>query len=120
MAGRIARALALAFALGLPGPAFAGGDAVRGKEIFDTVCQYCHRADDYDEKFGPGLKGIGERVGDAWLDRWLADPEGLIRGGDEYAKALRESNRWGLTMPIIPAMQDPAKRADVIAYLKTL
>ncbi len=120
MAGRIAFALLLALGLGLPVPAYAGGDASRGREIFNAVCQYCHRADDYEEKFGPGLKGISERVTDEWLDRWLADPEGLIRSGDEYAKALRESNRWGLTMPIIPAMQDPKKRADVIAYLKTL
>jgi len=93
-------------------------DAKAGKVIFDAVCSHCHRTD-YDDKFGPGLGGIKDRVSDAWLDAWLQDPEAMVKT-DEYAKALRESNDYGMTMPQIPAMKDPKSRADVIEYLKTL
>ncbi|MDX8401564.1 MAG: cytochrome c [Mariprofundaceae bacterium] len=96
-----------------------GGDAARGREIYEAVCAHCHTTD-YDGKFGPGLRGVLERVDENWLDRWLKNPQAVIDSGDEYAVSLRESNEYGLTMPAIPAMQDPQARADVIAFLKTL
>jgi len=101
----------------LPVQAFAA-DAAAGKAMFDAVCSYCHRSD-YDDKYGPGLQGIMERVDEAWLDRWLADPAAMVKT-DEHAKALRESNEFGMTMPQIPAMKDPEARANMIEFLKTL
>jgi len=93
-------------------------DAVAGKAMFDMVCSYCHKSD-YEDKYGPGLQGIMDRVDAAWLDRWLADPVVMVKT-DEYAKALRESNSYDLTMPAIPAMKDPEARANMIEFLKTL
>ncbi len=119
MARRVVRPLALALALaGWAAPALAA-DAAHGREIFEAVCSHCHTTT-YDDKFGPGLLDIMDRVDEAWLDRWLKNPQAMIDAGDEHAVALRKSNEWGLTMPTIPAMQDAASRADVIAWLKTL
>ena len=104
-------------ALALPTVARAA-DAEAGKAMFDMVCKYCHKSD-YDDKYGPGLKGILERVDEAWLDNWLKDPAAMVKS-DEHAKALRESNDFDMTMPAIPAMKDPDVRANMIEYLKTL
>lgn len=93
-------------------------DVAAGKVIFDSVCAYCHRTD-YDDKFGPGLAGIKDRVSDEWLNAFLQDPEAMVKT-DEHAKALREANTWGMTMPKIPEMQKDDARANVIAYIKTL
>jgi len=94
------------------------GDAEAGRKMFDMVCRHCHN-NSYDDKFGPGLKGIMERVDEAWLDAWLKDPEAMVKS-DDYARGLRESNAYGMTMPRIPAMRDAKARADVIAFLRTL
>lgn len=110
---------ALSAVVGFTSPAWGvEGDAERGKVIYEQVCAYCHRLD-YDEKFGPGLKGITERVTIEWLDAWLKDPNALIKT-DEYAKSIHESNEYGMAMPPIPAMTDDQKRADVIEFMKTL
>jgi len=93
-------------------------DAVSGKAMFDMVCSHCHNVD-YEDKYGPGLQGIMERVDAAWLDRWLADPLSMVET-DEHAKSLRESNSYNMTMPAIPAMKDPETRANMIEFLKTL
>lgn len=89
-----------------------------GKEIFNQICSHCHYTN-YDEKFGPGLAGIGERRDVAWLDMFLKNPKAMIRN-DGYARNLQENNAYNLVMPTFPEMQDETKRADIIAYLKTL
>lgn len=89
-----------------------------GKKIFEQSCTYCHKSD-YDEKFGPGLAGVTERRDVAWLDRFLSNPAEMIKT-DEYAQTLHENNKYGLTMPSLPEMQDAKKRQDVIEYLKTI
>jgi len=93
-------------------------DAESGKKIFDQSCTYCHKSD-YDEKFGPGLAGIMERRDAVWIDKFLLNPAEMIKS-DEYAQSLKEGNDYNLTMPALPEMKDPAKRADVIEYMKTM
>ncbi|MES0371460.1 MAG: cytochrome c [Mariprofundaceae bacterium] len=101
----------------VPGNAFAA-NAETGKKIFDQSCTYCHKAD-YDDKFGPGLAGVTERRDAAWLDKFLTNPAEMIKT-DEYAQTLHENNKYGLTMPSLPEMQDAKNRQDVIEYLKTV
>ena len=100
-------------------PIAQAADAVEGKKIFSYLCSHCHMSDAYEDKFGPGLKGITDRVDEEWLDHWLKNPREMIET-DEYAKSLHDSNAYGMSMPEFPVMQDDEKRANVIEYLKTL
>ena len=104
--------------LASPLAAAAGGDAQAGKEIYSR-CLACH-ALAYD-RTGPRHCGlIGRRAasvpgfhyseamrrsGLVWnektLDRWLANPEGLVPG-----------QKMGFSVP------EPRDRADLIEYLR--
>ncbi|RMD60665.1 MAG: cytochrome c [Planctomycetota bacterium] len=95
-------------------------DAAHGRMIFENICSHCHNASHETSAVGaPGLMDVIERHDEAWLDRWLSGPEAFA-ANDEDAKALVESNPYGLVMPTLPEMQDPKNRRDVIAFLKTL
>lgn len=94
--------------------------AERGKGIFKSLCAHCHHITYDESRIGaPGLKGVLERHSESWLNHWIRSPETFAKV-DEAAKNLIESNKFGLAMPTLPAMHDDDKRADVIAYLKTL
>ena len=101
--------------------AVAGGDAVRGQQVYEMRCGGCHSVET--DRVGPRHAGlIGRRAGAVpgfayspalassklvWnastLDRWLTNPEALVPG-----------QRMGYSL------SDAAQRADVIAYLSTL
>jgi cytochrome c len=96
-------------------------DGLRGREIYEKRCAGCHALDR--SKVGPPLRGVfGRRVasdprfpysdalkktqfvwGDAQLDRWLADPDGLIPDNDMSFR-----------------LDNAEERSAVIAYLKQL
>lgn len=101
----------------------AEGDApsaARGKADFEAICAHCHQIT-YDESSvgAPGLKDVVERHSPEWLNHWIKSPEAFAKE-DETAAALAGSNKYGLIMPTLPQMQDDARRADIIEYLKTL
>jgi len=100
--------------------AHAEGDIARGKVLFNTTCFVCHNITYNDSAVGaPGLRGVLDRHDEAWLNSWIKGPEAFAKVNDT-AKALISSNKFGLVMPTLPAAQDDLKRADIIAYLKTL
>ena len=94
------------------------GDPVRGAEIYDASCGGCHSLDA--NRIGPAHRGVvGRAAGSApsynyslalkasgltWtpglLDKWLINPQALVKGA-----------RMGFRLA------DTQKRADVIAYL---
>ena len=96
-------------------------DAEHGRQLFEKRCTGCHSLDQ--NKEGPHLRGVyGRQAGkisgfsysaalqssqliwdDALLDKWLTNTDSLIADND---MAFRVSN--------------PAERADIIRYLKTL
>lgn len=100
-------------------PAQAAGDAARGEQLYVSRCGACHSLDE--NRAGPAHRGVfGRKAGAApgfdyspalkasrivWnentLERWLTDPEKLVRG-----------QKMGFTVP------DAKDRADLIAYLK--
>jgi cytochrome c len=108
-------------ALLLASSAMAGGDAVRGQQVYEARCGGCHSVDA--DRVGPRHAGVlGRRAGAVpgfayspalaasqlvWdactLDRWLKSPEALVPG-----------QRMGYSL------SDSGLRADVIAYLSTL
>ena len=101
-------------------PAVAG-DAVHGQEIYESRCVACHSPDA--NRVGPKHRGVVGRTagtvpdfnyskavkssGVVWseetLDKWLTSPQAFIPGQRMNFKVA-----------------DPADRADLIAYLKTL
>lgn len=121
--------LAAVALMALSGPALAEGDATKGKAAY-AKCGICHQvgpgaktlvgpelngtvgrkaASVADYPYSPGMKKLGEE-GFTWtdenLDKWIADP-----------KAMIADSPMSLAFPGIP---DPAERADIIAYLKTV
>jgi cytochrome c len=102
-----------------PAPELTSAD--RGARLFTARCAECHSVTF--EDMGPHLGGvIGRKAGsvakfrysaalakagfvwdDRHLDAWLSDPEALVPG-----QRMKEH------------VSDPAKRADLIAYLHTL
>ncbi len=113
------------------GPAFAEGDAAKGKELFTTKCGICHQVGPGAKTLvGPELNGIVGRkaasiadfpsysagmkkLGDdgyVWteehIDTWITDP-----------KAMIPDSMMALAFQGVP---DAGERADIIAYLKTL
>ena len=114
----------------LSAPAFAQGDAEKGKVAF-AKCAICHQVGPGAQNlvgpelngivgrkaasvtsyaaYSPGLKKLGEQ-GFTWteenIDKWIADP-----------KAMIPDSPMSLAFQGIP---DAAERADIIAYLKTV
>lgn len=102
----------------VPG-AWASGDPARGEQLYTSRCGACHSMDA--NRAGPAHRGVfGRKAGTAegfdyspalrssaivWteaaLDRWLANPESLVRG-----------QKMGVS---VANAQD---RADLVAYLK--
>jgi cytochrome c len=99
----------------------SAGDAVHGAELYDSRCIACHSPDA--NRVGPKHRGVvGRTAGslpgfnyskavkssgvvwdEATLDKWLSNPQAFIPGQRMNFKVA-----------------DPADRADLIAYLKTL
>jgi mono/diheme cytochrome c family protein len=66
--------------------------------FYEENCAVCHTIGGGDQA-GPDLKGSTNRKDRAWLVRFLLDPEGVIKSGDEYA--VRMAGEWGgLVMPV--------------------
>lgn len=104
-------------------PAFAEGDAARGKSAYQRSCLGCHGDAKTASSVGPSLAGlIGRRAGtmagtpygrnlyesgivwdEASLRRYLASPSDEVHG---------------TIMPI--GVSDPVERDDLLAYLKSL
>lgn len=118
--GAAALALALAFT---PGIAAADGDAAAGQKVFKK-CSACHPVEAGKNKVGPSLAGIFGRTagtvdgfgytdalsgsGLVWdeeaLDRFLADPKGVVPGTKMTFAGLKKED----------------DRENVIAYLRSL
>jgi cytochrome c len=100
--------------------ALAGeGDAVRGKAVFEKRCTGCHAMEAdregprltgvYGRKAGrvagftysTGLKNLGVTWNDATLEKWLSDPDMVVK-----------DNNMGFSVP------KADERRDLIAYLK--
>ena len=100
------------------------GDAASGDRLFRTQCAACHSTEPGRNKIGPSLFGVvGRPYGtvpgyryppasrdmavvwdDEALDKYLANPKSVLpRGAMPYA-----------------GLRDPARRADIVAYLRTL
>ena len=70
--------------------ATAGGDPVKGKELFNGNCAACHKLDA--KATGPALRGIAKKHDMPWLYKWIVNSSALIKSGDAAAVKVYEEN----------------------------
>jgi len=92
--------------------AATGGDAVKGKEIFNTNCAACHKLDA--KATGPALRGVGAKYDKAWLYKWIHNSGDLIKSGDAQAVKVFEANNK-VPMTAFPQLSE-ADIDNIIAY----
>ena len=106
------------------------GDARRGKAIAKK-CAMCHNFNEK-KKVGPGLKGIVGRKAGTMADMrysaalakggWVWTPDKIAIWDCDSGKAIKRFSGNPAAKTKMPAQHicDPAKQADLIAFLKTL
>ncbi len=88
----------------------ADPDTVQGKLDFESKCLACHSVGE-GRKLGPDVAGVTRRRSDAWLSRWLKEPEKML-ATDPVAKAmLREYDN-------IPMPNQSLSDQEIKQYLK--
>ncbi|MFO1396466.1 MAG: multicopper oxidase domain-containing protein [Burkholderiales bacterium] len=86
--------------------------AVRGKLAFESKCLACHTIAGGD-KLGPDLYQVTKRRDDAWLTRWLKNPEQMLQS-DAAAKQMLEKYK----VPMPNQNLSDAEIREFIAYFK--
>jgi nitrite reductase (NO-forming) len=85
-------------------------DTVAGKQAFESKCLACHSVGQ-GRKLGPDIYGVTKHRSDAWITRWLKEPEEMLKT-DEHAKAmLKEYNN-------IPMPNQNLSDAEIRQFLK--
>jgi mono/diheme cytochrome c family protein len=93
-------------------PAAAGGDAVKGKELFNANCAACHKLDA--KMTGPALRNVSAKHDKEWLYKWIHNSTDMIKSGDaEAVKISAEYN--GSVMTAFPQLAN-ADIDNIIAY----
>jgi mono/diheme cytochrome c family protein len=102
--------------------ATGGGDAAKGKELFNANCAACHNLDK--KMTGPALRGVADKYDKAWLYKWINNSSALIKSGDAKAvKVFEENNKAVMTAfpqlttadidNILAYTSEPAPKAEV-------
>ncbi|WP_338409323.1 c-type cytochrome [uncultured Flavobacterium sp.] len=71
-------------------PVATGGDAVKGKELFNANCAACHKLDA--KSTGPALRGVADKYDKEWIYKWIHNSAELIKSGDAQAVKVYEEN----------------------------
>lgn len=92
--------------------ASSGGDAAKGKELFNANCAACHKLDA--KSTGPALRDVASRRDKAWLYKWIHNSSDLIKSGDADAvKVFEENNK--IPMTAFPQLSE-GDIDNIIAY----
>ncbi|WP_268848759.1 c-type cytochrome [Flavobacterium aestivum] len=79
-----------------PAAATGGGDAAKGKELFNANCAACHKLDA--KSTGPALRDVISRHDISWIYKWVHNSSDLIKSGDAAAvKVFEENNKIPMT-----------------------
>lgn len=92
--------------------AASGGDAVKGKELFNANCAACHNLDR--KMTGPALRGVSGRHKKDWFYGWIKNSSALIKSGDADAVKLWEENKPAV-MTAFPQLSN-GDIDNIIAY----
>jgi cytochrome c2 len=92
--------------------AATGGDAAKGKELFNANCAACHKLDA--KSTGPALRDVASRREMAWIYKWVHNSSDLIKSGDADAvKIFEEYNK--IPMTAFPQLSE-GDIDNIIAY----
>jgi mono/diheme cytochrome c family protein len=96
----------------------AGGDPVKGKQLFNQNCAACHALNR--KMTGPALANVETRLAEEegldkeWLYSWIKNSAGMISSGDAYAVSIyNEYNQAAMTA--FPTLSN-ADIDDILAY----
>lgn len=96
----------------------SGGDAAKGKQLFNQNCAACHALNR--KMTGPALANVETRLSEEegldkeWLYAWIKNSAGMIASGDAYAnKIYAEYNQAAMTAFPTLSNQDID---DILAY----
>lgn len=92
--------------------AAAGGDPVKGKELFNANCAACHKLDA--KSTGPALRGVASKHDMAWIYKWVHNSSEVIKSGDPVAVKLFEENNKSVMTPF-PQLSE-GDIDNIIAY----
>jgi cytochrome c2 len=87
----------------------AAGDVQKGKSLFESKCSFCHYADKFDSKMGPGLKKI--------LKKEMLPSSGKNATLENVQEQLLSPYR---NMPSFKTALSEHDIKDLLAYLATL
>jgi len=85
-------------------------DAAKGQLAFESKCLACHSIGQ-GKKLGPDLAGVTKKRSDAWLARWLKEPEKMLQTDADAKALLKEYNN-------IPMPNQALTDAEVQQYIK--
>ncbi|TRX38613.1 c-type cytochrome [Flavobacterium sp. ZT3R18] len=92
--------------------AATGGDAAKGKELFNANCAACHKLDA--KSTGPALRDVASRHDISWIYKWVHNSSDLIKSGDAAAVKVFEANNK-IPMTSFPQMSE-GDIDNIIAY----
>jgi nitrite reductase (NO-forming) len=85
-------------------------EAVQGKLNFESKCLACHSVGE-GKKLGPDVAGVTRRRTDAWLTRWLKEPEKMLETDADARALLKEHNN-------IPMPNQSLSDVEIKQYIK--
>ncbi len=85
-------------------------DAIAGKLAFESKCLACHSVGE-GKKLGPDVYGVTKRRSEAWLARWLKEPEKMLQTDADAKAMLKEYNN-------LPMPNQSLTDAEVRQYIK--
>lgn len=88
----------------------ADPDAVLGKQAFESKCLACHSIGQ-GKKLGPDLAGVTKRRTEAWLTRWMKEPDKMLQTDADAKAMLKEYNN-------IPMPNQNLSDVEVRQYVK--
>ena len=90
----------------------AGGNAVKGKELFNANCAACHKLDN--KSTGPALRNVASKYDKEWIYKWVHNSADLIKSGDALAVKVFEEN-GKVPMTAFPQLSN-TDIDDILAY----
>ena len=85
-------------------------ETVQGKLAFESKCLACHSVGE-GRKLGPDIAGVTKRRSDAWLARWLEEPDKMLEDDADARAMLKEYNN-------IPMPNQSLSDVEIRQYLE--